>query len=313
MPKFGRTYFDQALTDVSLGFPTQDFVAERIFPPILVDRQTGQYFIHGRDSWTIQDDLRQPGDEAKLAHWRLADAPYWCDGHALKDYVPWEDPVNANPQLDLMIDTTEFLTEKLLRNQEFNLVATLAAGMVGASLANQVGTPWNDNENDPVAIITAQAAVIGLRIGRMPNKFVCSQSVWNVITANQNVTNRITGAPSLEASRVTPQQFASLIEVDEVIVARATLNQANQGQPVNPAWIWGNNALLAYVPTSPGRKTMSLGYTFKWGNAFGTGLNQFVHRYKVDERLADAIEVHKYYSSLIVAMDAGVWFTNCHP
>ena len=142
---------------------------------------------------------------------------------------------------------------------------------------------------------------------------MCSASVWNAIKNNTNVTARITGAQQLGDSLVTPAQFASLIEVDEVIVAGAVRNTAAEGQAATMAFVWANNALLQYKAPNPGRKTLAVGYTFTWAKAFGIGQPQFVNRYFSNERIADVVEVHKYYDSRIVAAAAGVLFTNCHP
>ncbi len=313
MPKFGTINFDQALSQLSVAYKNAELVGERVFAPVPVDRQADRYFIHGMDAFRVREDLRAPGDEAKISRWMLSDAAYYCDGHALKDFVPRENNQNADPQLDLINDTTEVLTDQILLGQEVAVVATLLAGMTGASLASQVATPWNNNANDPVALIRAQAAVIAMRTGRRPNQFVCSRSVWNAIQNNTNVTGRITGAAKLSDAVVTPELFAALIEVEEVIVAGAVRDTAAEGQAPVMAYVWANNALLQYKAPAPGRKTLSLGYNFTWAKAFGVGQPQFVNRYYSNERLSDVVEVHKYYDPRIVAAAAGVLFTNCHP
>ncbi|HWQ55673.1 MAG TPA: hypothetical protein VN442_18445 [Bryobacteraceae bacterium] len=313
MPKFGTIHFDQALSNLSVGYKNGELVAERVFGRVPVEKQSDRYFIHSRENFRVREDLRAPGDEAKVSRWALSDAPYFCDGHALKDYVPRENSVDADPQLDLLNDTTEVLTDQVLLGQEAGLVAVLLAGMTGTSLASQVATPWSNNANDPVALIRAQAAVIAMRTGKWPNQFVPSLSVWNAIQGNTNVTGRINGAQKLADALVTPAQFASLIEVDEVVVAKAVQTTSAEGQAITMALVWANNALLQYKAPTPGRKTLSLGYTFTWDKAFGVGQPQFVNRYFWQPRLADCVEVHKYYDNRIVAVDAGVLFTNCHP
>ena len=156
MPKFGTINFDQALSNLSVGFRNAELVGERVFAPVPVDKQADRYFIHSVENFRVREDLRAPGDEAKESRWQLSDAAYFCDGHALKDYVPRENSLNAEPQLDLIQDTTEVLTDQILLGQEVATVTALTAGMAGASLANQVATPWNNNANNPVALIGAR-------------------------------------------------------------------------------------------------------------------------------------------------------------
>lgn len=313
MQRFGVIHFDQALTQLSVRYQNQELVAERVFPRVPVDKQSDRYYIYGRENFRVREDFRAPGDEAKLSRWQLGNAQFFCDGHALKDYVPRENNSNADPQIDLINDTTEVLTDQILLGQEANLVAVLAATMLGTSLADQVGTPWNNNANDPVALINAQGALISARTGQRPNQFVCSQSVWNAIRNNALVTGRINGAHQVTDTVIQPQQFASLIDVDEVVVARAIQLTSAEGQANAFGYVWGNNALLQVKAAAPGQKKLSLGYTFTWAKAFGVGQPQFVNRYYEQSRLSDCVEVHKYYDERVVAVDAGVWFTNCHP
>jgi hypothetical protein len=315
MPQ-GTIHIDTALSDVSVGYKNGVYVAERVFPVVNVDHQTDKYYKHGKEIFTVRDDRRSPGGEARPSRWTLSNETYYCDGHALKDFVPREHSVNGDPQLDLLTDTTEVLTDQVLLTQEANLVTALAAGMTGASLAAQTSTHWDAESsgvstNDPVSIIRTQAILIAKRIGMLPNVFTVSLSVWNAIRNNTKVKGLLTGVTQLEDALITPQQFATLIDVQEVLIASSVKNTANEGQTESLDFVWGETALLSYRPPAPGRKTLSLGYTFMWNKAFGTSQAQFVNRYYWEPNLADVVEVHKYYDQKIVDSGAGCLFTDC--
>ena len=51
----------------------------------------------------------------------------------------------------------------------------------------------------------------------------------------------------------------------EVLIAGAGENTANLNQTKVLDYIWGEDVILAYVNPVPGRKKISLGYTFVWG------------------------------------------------
>jgi hypothetical protein len=313
MSRIGVIKFDQALTNVSVAYTNAEFVAERVMPVVPVDKQSDKYFIHGKDRFRVRDDRRAPGGEAQESRWTLSNDTFYCSGHALKDYVPREDVANADPQLDLLTDTTEVLTDQVLLSQEVGLVAALAAGMTGTSLADQVATTWNNDANDPLAIIEAQKLVIAKRCGgRMPNVLTISAPVFSAIKNNAKVKALLTGSPDLPSTLITPAMLAAKLELEEVIIASAVKDTANEGQAATLDWVWGENALLSIRPKSPGRKVLSLGYTFKWGKAFGGDYGaQFVNRYFWQPKLSDVVEVHKYYDAKVIAADAGVLFTNC--
>jgi hypothetical protein len=310
--------YDQLLSDLSLKYSNIDFVANRVFPALPRDLKSGKFAIFGPENLTPQEDLRAPGDEAKIARWSVGTpGSYYCDGHAMKDKVNREDQEDVGPNFDLIQETTLNLTERAQLNKEVALVTKLAAGMTGSSLAAQTSTPWDDDDEDPLAIIKAQKLVIALRTGKIPNIFVASAPVWSAISLNANIRGLITGAGTLPAALITPEMFARLLEVDEVIVAGAVKNTAIEGQPASNAWVWGETALLAVRAPTPGQRMVSLGYTFQWRKAMnvltGGSAAGFagVERYYWQPNKADFIEVHEYYDLNIVGAAAGVLFTNC--
>jgi hypothetical protein len=307
----GTVHIDAALTNISVAYRNGVFIAERVLPVVPVLKQSDKYYVHGKEAFNVLDDRRSAGSEARLSRWSLSNDSFFCGGHALKDYVPREDTANADPQLDLLSDTTEVLTQQVLLNQEVNLVAALVAGLTGVSAESQAGTHWDDDDVDPLAIIKAQILEVGLRVGIPPNVLALSAPVWSAVSLNANVRQLITGAGSVAAALVTPAQVAAYLGIDEILVGSAVKNTANQGQTATLGWVWGEYACLFYRPPNPGRKVLSLGYTFQWTGAFGGSQSQFVNRYFWQPNLADVVEVHKYYDQKLVDTGAGALFTDC--
>jgi hypothetical protein len=318
----GTFRYDQLLSNYSIGLGQGEFVAERVFPVVTVDNPTDKYPVFGPENLTPQDDLRAPGSEAKDANWSMSDDSYSCEGHALRDSVPREKSNNGIPSINLLQNSVLTLTEKVNLIQEINLVAALAAGMTGDSVADQSGDPWDDDDVDPFVIIDEQMSAIALRTGKKPNVLTISDPVMSKLKLNANVRGLITGAGSVSAAAVTPAQIAAYLGLDEVIVASAVKNSAIQGQAMTGGWVWGDYALLSVRPKVPGLRIMSLGNTFAWSKALTAlagsagdqgALNgyQMVQRYWWQPTLSDIVEVHKHYDQKLVAKDAGCLFTNC--
>ena len=307
MPE-GTIHVDERLTDVSVGYRNGVLIAERVFPVVSVGKQSDKFLIHGKEVFRVRDDRRSPGAEARSSRWTYSDGTYYCDGHAQKDYVPRENQASGLPQLDLLSDTTEFLTGQIALNQEAAVVAALAAGMTPSA---QTNTPWDDDDTDPLPIIDTAGLTVGLAIGQKPNVLALADPVWSALKMNANVRQLINGAGSLAAAAVTKAQLADYLGLEEILVGSAVYDTANEGQTNSNAWVWGEYALLFYRPPSPGRKTVSLGYTFQWNQAFGTGQAQFVNRYFWEPNLADVVEVHKYYDEKVIDQYAGVLFSDC--
>lgn len=314
MPE-GTFHFDQALTNISVAYRNAAMVADRVFPFVGVDKQSNKYFKHGKDSFRVRDDRRSPGTEARPSRWALSDDNYFCDGHALKDYVPREIEANADMPLNLMSDTTEHLTDQIQLNREDALVTKLVADMTGASLVDLAAVKWDNDANDPVKEIRKQKENVAKRVGAMPNVLVLSQPVFTAVRQNAKVVNLITGAADLPSALVTTQQLAGLCELQEVIVAACVKDTANEGQAASLDWVWGKRALLFYRPMNPGLKTLSLGYTFRWTKALqamgvGGGGGQGVQRYYWQPTISDVVEVHDYYDLKTVDKEAGALFIN---
>jgi hypothetical protein len=305
MAYLGQLHIERALTNVSVAYKNGDFVAAKIFPEVPVEKQADKYFVYGMERFQPSDDARRPGAVANEINWGLSNDAYYCDGHALKDIIPDEFRKGADEAVDLEVDSTETTTDKILLNREVNLVAALAAGMTPVDL-NAV--KWSADANDPVKVIDTYKETVAKAIGKTPNILTMSRPVFRAIRNNALVKARISGAQGLDASHITAQQLASVLEVDELIVAEAVKATSKEGQATTMDYIWGTYALLSYRPPSPGRRTVSLGYHFVWNIGIQGAL---VKKYRSEERSGDTIEVQRYYDQKIVAAGAGVLFSNC--
>jgi hypothetical protein len=314
MPE-GTFHIDKALTDLSIAYRNAAYVADRVYPVVPVEKESDKYYKHGKEFFRVRDDRRSPGSEARPSRWSLSDDTFFCGGHALKDYVPREHQANQDPALDLIADTTEGLTDQIQLIREDNLVTALVADLTGASVVDLAAIKWDADANNPIKKVRAEKEAIAKRVGVMPNVLLLSQPVFTAVRQNSTVVNLITGAQSAEQALVSAAQLAGLLELDEVLVAGAVKDTANEGQAASLDFVWGKRALLFYRPANPGRKTLSLGYTFRWRNALGalgvsSGGGQGVERYYNQPTKSDVVEVHDYYDLKTVDKDAGSLFIN---
>jgi hypothetical protein len=95
--------------------------------------------------------------------------------------------------------------------------------------------------------------------------------------------------------------------VDNVVIGSAVKITSKINQPVTSAFVWGKYAVLAYVPPSPGIRTVALGYTVRWMK--GKLAAAVYTRYDQD-RHATRVEAQKYYSPTIVVPGAAVLWSN---
>src|SRR5438552_2742408 len=126
MPE-GTFHIDTFLSNLSIAYRNQKFIAEEVYPIVPVDRRSNKYPVYGKEIFRRRDDLRSPGTEAKKSRWTISSDTYFCNGHALKDFVPRDLQANSDPVFDLLIDTTNVLTGQVMLNQEYDLVTQIVA------------------------------------------------------------------------------------------------------------------------------------------------------------------------------------------
>jgi hypothetical protein len=310
MPTPSQVHIETALTNVSVAYENPAYVAEALAPPVPVRRQSDKYYIFDpeRERFRAQNDLRAPGAEADEVNFSLSSDAYFCADHALESAVPDEERENADPVIQPEIDRTEFLTEKILLNQEVNLASAVhASGVLPGVEYQQDADRWDDPSVDPVAAVELGRTAIQQSVQAMPNTLVLSYPVYQAVRANPKVIERV---KYVRMGIVGPSELAQLFDVDRILVARAFQNTAPRGRTASLSYIWGKDALLCYVPPRPAMKTVALAYTFVWTLAPGSLNGRLVESWREERRKADMIRVQKYYDQKLIAPSAGYLWQN---
>jgi hypothetical protein len=105
------------------------------------------------------------------------------------------------------------------------------------------------------------------------------------------------------------QTIQLCLGVEKIIVGSGMKSTAtNVGQPDVLTYIWGNSAVLCYVPATPGKKTLAIGYSFMW-NKDGAGPVQVRKWYEIGRRTT-LVEAERWYSQKIISNVAGFLFAD---
>lgn len=308
MPDISMVHVDQALTNVSIAYRNAQFIADQVFQPIPVSKQSNKYFIYSKDRFRIMDDARRPGARANEINWTLSTDTYFAEGHALAQAIPDELRANADQAIDVDVDTTETLTDLIYVQREIQVASVATDPTVVTQTSALAGTSqWSDFTNsDPIAAIETQKATIQKQIGQPPNALVVGYPVFLQLRQHPKIIDRF---KYTQVGILQPDHLKSVFNVDFFMIGGAIKNLANEGDADNFDYIWGKNALLFYKPLTPGRRTVSLGYQFTW--LFGANTDGFlVKRYRDESRTADVVEVQLYYDSKVVASNAAYLWQN---
>ena len=90
MPFQNQLHVDQLLSNVSLRYSSKDFLADKIFPEVMVKKDSDLYRIYERD-FRIPETIRANKGVANEHFWQVSSASYVLEDHALKEYISQDD------------------------------------------------------------------------------------------------------------------------------------------------------------------------------------------------------------------------------
>jgi hypothetical protein len=322
-PTARAVHVDQPLTNISVAFlqNANNFVASRVFPNIRVQKQSDVYFRYDRGFFNRnQAKLRAPATEAAIAGFGLDTDSYFAKVVALKTQLAWQVMANADTPVQLERANTELLLHQMLIEKEVDWASKFfTTGIWSTSYVGGTGTgqkpKWSDATNGmPIEDVRGAKTDMLEATGYEPNTMVVSQRVLDELVDHPDIIDRIKysgGVGNQNPARTSLQALAQLFEVERILVMRAIQNTAAEGDTNAHSFIGGKNALLCYVPATPGLMTPSAGYTFTWSGYQGAS-NEFgvsVTRRERELIKATEVEAEMAYVHKLVAADMGVIFT----
>lgn len=244
------------LTNLLLGLGQGTFVAEQLFPR-LPQSLSGITLAQTGDERLKKYNLRRaPGAATKRIDISYAGQTYTVNQYSVEVPIPRElireadesRRLNVGNHLDISRIAMVTANDILLLDYEIE-VATLATTSgtyaSGHVLALAGATKWSAATGTPVTDITAASDTIRKKIGKRPNKLTLSADAWAAIRLNAEVKTYL---PSTQMGPVSLDQLKSILNVAEIVVGDAVWKDAAGAG----ADVWGNNAILAYVPTIGG-------------------------------------------------------------
>lgn len=266
MTNRGVRIIDPILSLFSQGYRNGTYVGEALFPRVPVSASGGQIIEFGREAFQLVNARRTPGGPTKRVAFGYAGKPYALLQDSLEVPVPREHQRDASAVvgIDLGQRASRIGMNKILLQLEVDQ-ATLAttAGNYGASnkIALAGAAKWSTSTGNPLTDIDTGREAIRAAVGIYPNTLVLSAQAFNACKNNPNVINRFqyNSSVPVDASMITTKMLAGLFNVDKVVVGGAIVTN----DALVNSDIWGNNAVLAYVPIGETfQEEPSYGYTY---------------------------------------------------
>lgn len=316
-PGPGDVHVNRPLTNMSLAFPNDGWVADKVFPNIPVNSRSDVYFTYDRGHFNRNNmRVRGPSTRASRATYGISTDSFSCARWALARDIDDEVRANADSPVNLDVEATEFLTRGALINREVNWAAAFfttskwTTDVTGAAAptGSQV-LQWSDPASTPIENIRAKKTVIRKSTGVEANKLVIGREVWDALIDHPDIIARMDRGQTTGPAMANRQAVAEILELDEVLVMEGIYNSANEGATNVHAFVGGKSALLVHAAPRPGVMTVSGGYTFSWTGFLGATTNGWrIKKYREEAITSDTIEIEQYYAQKLVSADCGVFF-----
>lgn len=301
MPFRRQIHVDQLLSQISVRYATKDFIADKIFPEVMVKKDSDLFRVYAQN-FRIPETRRADKAVAKQHYFEVSTASYLLEDHALKDYIS-DDQVDNYDQADLRADTTEELTDVILRRREksvFDLFTTTNWSL-NVSLAAGSAFTANTTSSDPVVVFHTGATEIIENSGKKPNFAVMHRTAFIGCVSHTSVLDRV----KYTNAEVTEKILAALFMVDDLMIPTSQYDSSHLGVAASHTSIWGDVAFIGFKPSRPSPLVPSCGYIFRKDVPM-------VRRWRDEERIAEAIEVRMKYQPRVVASLTGFLIKDTH-
>lgn len=240
------------LSNLLLGMGQGTMVAERLFPRLPQTLSSVNLAKLGDERMRRYNLRRSPGSATKRVNIRFEGVTYSVDQYSVEVPMPRElireadesRKLNVGNYLDVSRIAMRTASDILGLDYELE-VATMATavGLYGSHvMALAGGTKWSAPTGTPVTDIKTAIDIIRKKIGKRPNTLTLSADAAMALTMNAEVKTYL---PSTQQGPATMDQLKNILGLAEIHMGDAVwVDDTDTGRDV-----WGNNAILAYVPT----------------------------------------------------------------
>jgi hypothetical protein len=306
-------HVDALLTELSIGYTNPEYIADRIFPLVRVNKQSDIVPKYDQSHWFRNLAApRAPGGRSARSGWTVNNSDtYFAMRYSIGHEIPDEVRDNADAPYNVDRDAVAFVTDKILMNREVSFASDFfKTGVWGADKTGGVDfTKWSDYaSSSPLVDFTTFRDLVELKIGREPNTLVLGKPAWNKLKWHPDLIDLI---KHTQRGQLSVDLFATLTEFSRVLIGKAIYTTSAEGTAegsVTYTRIWDDDALMLWVPEAASLLTPAAGYTFVWQRV--PNMIQYIKRMRDEEREVDIIEANTYYDQKVTAARAGLFMAD---
>lgn len=302
---------DPVLTGIAIAYKNTSLIADNVLPRVPVSTKEFKYQLYEKSQrFTVPDTLVGRKGQPNEAEFGATEAASFVRDYGLDDVIPNDDITQAAAAgngYTPVGHATEAITDLILLDREKRAAALVFddTQYVSGQKATLSGTgQWSDYTNSKPRDVIMTALDVPLM---RPNIMVIGRAAWTVLSQHPQLVSSIQANSGVQG-KITRQQLAELLELDEVIVGEGFVNTAKPGQTASMSRVWGKHAAFLYRNTLANSQR---GATFGFTAQFGGRVAGQIAEPKLGLRGGVRVRAGESVRELICAPDLGYFFKNC--
>lgn len=322
-PDVGDVHVNALLTNMSIAHMNKEehYVADRMFPLVPSDKQSdlfviytrGDFFQGSENAQAMRELIRAPGTRSPVAGYGFATTSFRCENFAVAVEIPDELRGNADEIFQLDSEAALLATQiQLIRRERAWATDFMTTSVWGTDVTGTTNfVKWSDfGGSDPLTDLEDGLDAVEAATGGRPNKLAMGAIVWRRLKHHPDFVDRIKGGATAGSPALVQRQLlAQLLEIEEVLVGRASFRSSGEGLTLTMARIMDDDALLLNVAPNPGRMTPTAGVTFFWKPLTG-GAIQFARKFREDIEKKDTVDIQSYMDHVVTESQSGYFFSD---
>lgn len=302
---------DPILTNMLVGYMQADarFLAGRLAPTVMVDKDSGTYFIFTKKYWFFDNlQARAPGGSFPDLNLGVESTTYTTFQYAGAFPLPEEVAANSQVPMDLLQAGLRMLAQSSLIRKEVALAADFWANGVWGTTDNNSTTDWDDfAAGDPVNDVLTASRTISNNTGMDPNTLAVGYIVDQALKLHPDILDRLKYTTAATAQNVEAA-LAAIFGKSNYWVGKSTYSNTNESAAFSATAIIDDDALVCHVDPAAGLFGATALKTFAW--AAGGGLGG-IRRYTDEAHDTERLKHKEQWDQKAVATDLGYLFLDC--
>ena len=308
-----------AFFEFDLEMQKRGYVSTRVLPVVETGLQSDNPGRVPIESLLFQADTkRASGSNYNRGSYRFETFSYATEENGWEEVVDERDAKRYRHLIDAEQVSAARAMDVVLRNQE-SRVASLVFNPTtwnGASLTTAITNEWDSNhKTNAIPIDDVEGAVrkVYEGSGLWPNALVINRRVFRNLRNLDQIVDRIQSAGAGSATKpadITAEMLAKVFDLEYVIVAGSSRNNAAEGAAPAPTQIWSDEyAMVCKIATTNDMREPCIGRTFHWSED-GSSIGGTIEEYYEEQVRGKVIRVRHETDEVIMYAQAGHLLSN---